>query len=128
AKLEQTVLLVGRLIYIIGYYDDKNKAVTWEQITALGLPLVAAYWVSVPRLLHCPTQLECYQENKLFHGTVASRTPQNAIPAAKAAERCWLQGKSEKREPKWKEQLHVKITVDVREKKVFPCGITAVWM
>lgn len=65
-RINCTVLLVGRLVYIIGYNNDKNKAVTWEQITALRFPLVAAYCVSVPRLLHCPSKSECYRETSSF--------------------------------------------------------------
>lgn len=54
--------LEGRLAHIMGYNTGKKKAVTWEQITLWGFSLVAPYCVSVPRLLHCPAQAECYQE------------------------------------------------------------------
>lgn len=58
AQLDHTVILARPLVYIIGYYNDKNKPATWEQITVLEFPLVAAYCVSVPRLLHCPSRSE----------------------------------------------------------------------
>lgn len=66
AHLDHTVHLVGRLCYIIGYYNDKNKAATWEQITVLGFPPVTACCVSVPRLLHCPSWSQCYWETCSF--------------------------------------------------------------